>query len=494
MKCTIVFPNNLFLNRDLLDKDTKVFIFQDPLFFRDIKYPVKFNKKKILMHLLSTEKYHNDLLKSGYDSELIPFFDLQSQNYFEDFLISKRIEELNSYQIIDFELRKRLLEATSNLNIKINFFENPLFLLSNNEVNEEFGDKKRFLMANFYKKQRKKFNILLDGKDPVGGKWSFDEENRKKFDPTITIPERLKFNYDENLFEKNKQIVEEYFTNNYGNLDNFNFPIDSHQANEALDYFFDESINLFGDYEDSISSSENFIFHSVISQYLNIGLITPKEIIDKALKRNSEKKIKLNSLEGFIRQIIGWREFIRGIYEIKGIEQRNSNAWNFKNKIPSKFYDGSTGLLPVDNVIKNGINNSYSHHIERLMVMGNIMMLLEIDPDEVYKWFMEVYIDSYDWVMVPNVYGMSQFADNGLMATKPYISSSKYILKMSDYKKDEWCEIWDALYWRFIKKYKKFFLSNPRLSLMVNIYEKKSDEMKKNYEKISEDYILSLYN
>ena len=136
MKCTIVFPNNLFLNKDLLDKDTKVFIFQDPLFFRDIKYPVKFNKKKILMHLLSTEKYHNDLLKSGYDSELIPFFDLQSQNYFEDFLISKKIKELNSYQIIDFELRKRLLKSTSNLNIKINFYENPLFLLSNNEVNE----------------------------------------------------------------------------------------------------------------------------------------------------------------------------------------------------------------------------------------------------------------------------------------------------------------------------------------------------------------------
>ena len=192
-------------------------------------------------------------------------------------------------------------------------------------------------------------------------------------------------------------------------------------------------------------------------------------------------------------RVIGWREFIRGIYQHKGTDQRNSNFWKFNNELPSSFYDGTTGILPVDNVIKNGINDSYSHHIERLMIMGNIMMLLEIDPNQVYKWFMEIYIDSYDWVMVPNIYGMSQFSDNGLMASKPYISSSKYILKMSDYKEDDWCEIWDALYWRFIKKHEKFFKSNPRLSLMINIYEKKSDEMKKNYEKISEDYILSLY-
>ena len=221
--------------------------------------------------------------------------------------------------------------------------------------------------------------------------------------------------------------------------------------------------------------------------------MTPLEIVNKTLEYHEINPVRLNSLEGFIRQVIGWREFIRGIYSERGVEQRNSNSWNFSNKIPEKFYTGTTGLLPVDKVVKSGIQNSYSHHIERLMIMGNIMMLLEFDPNEVYRWFMEVYIDSYDWVMVPNIYGMSQFSDNGLMVTKPYISSSKYILKMSDYKDDSWCEIWDALYWRFIKKHEKFFKSNPRLSLMVNIYEKKPDEMKKNYEKICEEYILSLY-
>ena len=187
--------------------------------------------------------------------------------------------------------------------------------------------------------------------------------------------------------------------------------------------------------------------------------MTPLEIVKKTLEYHEINPVRLNSLEGFIRQVIGWREFIRGIYSERGVEQRNSNSWNFSNKIPEKFYTGTTGLLPVDKVVKSGIQNSYSHHIERLMIMGNIMMLLEFDPNEVYRWFMEVYIDSYDWVMVPNIYGMSQFSDNGLMATKPYISSSKYILKMSDYKDDSWCKIWDSFTGDLLRSMKSFL--NP---------------------------------
>tara|TARA_B100000941_G_scaffold279548_1_gene245128 strand:+ start:3548 stop:5032 length:1485 start_codon:yes stop_codon:yes gene_type:complete len=493
MDCTIIFPNNLFLNKKELNKNSKIFIFQDPLFFKDVKYPIKFNKKKILMHLLSTENYTNELIKLGYDADLITFDNLNSTNYVETFLRKNNIRNLKIYEIVDYELKKRFESAALSSNVRINWMKNPLFLLDFEEVEREFKDRKKFLMANFYKKQRKKFNILIDNGGPVGEKWSFDDENRKRFDPKVKIPDEIRFEYDENLFSKNFKLVNKYFNENYGNLDDFNFPINSEQANLAFDYFLENKLDLFGDYEDSISSKENFIFHSLLSQYMNIGLLTPLEVINKTLDYHEKNPVRLNSLEGFIRQVIGWREFIRGIYSEKGVEQRNSNSWNFNNKIPDKFYAGTTGLPPVDKVIKSGIQNSYSHHIERLMIMGNIMMLLEFDPNEVYKWFMEVYVDSYDWVMVPNIYGMSQFSDNGLMATKPYISSSKYILKMSDYKEDDWCKIWDALYWRFIKKHEKFFKSNPRLSLMVNIYEKKPEEMKKNYEKICEEYILSLY-
>lgn len=166
----------------------------------------------------------------------------------------------------------------------------------------------------------------------------------------------------------------------------------------------------------------------------------------------------MNSLEGFVRQVLGWREFIRGIYHVVGSKQRTTNYWGFTRKIPQSFYDGTTGIVPLDNVIQKLVKTGYSHHIERLMVLSNFMLLCEFDPDEVYRWFMEMYIDAYDWVMVPNVYGMGQFADGGLMCTKPYISGSNYVLKMSDYKKDgKWTEIWDGLFWRFMHVHRDFF-------------------------------------
>ena len=202
------------------------------------------------------------------------------------------------------------------------------------------------------------------------------------------------------------------------------------------------------------------------------------------------KAVASDSTEGFIRQLIGWREFIRGIYIAKGSFERTNNYWGFKSKIPKSFYDGTTGIEPLDSSIKKVSDTGYIHHIERLMIVGNFMLLCEFDPDEVYRWFMEVSIDSFDWVMVPNVYGMSQFADGGMMSTKPYISSSNYILKMSDYKKGDWCEIWDALYWNFINENRDFFRKNPRTSMMINMYDKKSKEVKNNYLNIEKDLQL----
>ena len=187
----------------------------------------------------------------------------------------------------------------------------------------------------------------------------------------------------------------------------------------------------------------------------------------------------MNSCEGFIRQIIGWREFIRGVYIAVGSKERVKNFWNFKRKIPSSFYSGDTGIEPIDDTIKKINKSAYANHIERLMIIGNFMLLCEFDPDEVYRWFMEMFIDSYDWVMVPNVYGMGLFSDGGIFATKPYICGSAYFMKMMDFKKGEWCNTMDGLYWRFIDRNRKFFLKNPRLSMMVRIFDKMKDERKK---------------
>jgi deoxyribodipyrimidine photolyase-related protein len=222
---------------------------------------------------------------------------------------------------------------------------------------------------------------------------------------------------------------------------------------------------------------------------LNVGLLTPEYILTTTLDFAEKESIPLNSVEGFVRQIMGWREFIRAMYQLKGVEQRTRNFWQFKRKIPASFWDGSTGIAPIDATIRKLIKTSYCHHIERLMVLGNFMLLCEFDPDEVYEWFMVFFIDSYDWVMVPNVYGMSQFADGGIFATKPYISGSNYLFKMSDYAKGSWSEVWDALFWNFMDKNRDFFLQNPRLGMLIKQFDKQPIEKREKHFRIAADFL-----
>jgi len=494
MDASLIFPNNLFPNNPVLRKSKKVFLIQDPLFFLDEKFPISFHKKKILLHLSSIESYNQKLIGEGYDSRIIYFYELLKKDYFEDFFIREKITKIFVCKISDFELRKRLLESTKRLSIKVEWFESPLFLLSSVEVQQEFFNKSKFMMSNFYKKQRKLFNVLLDSNSkPIGGKWTFDSENRKRLPKNIEVPKLKKLSYEIPVMQKSKLIIEKYFRGNPGNIDNFNYAINRKQALNSLDEFLENRLVNFGSFEDAISDSEPFLFHGVLTSYLNIGLVTPKEILDKVLDFSNNYSVPINSLEGFIRQIIGWREFIRGIYESSGSKQRTSNFWGFEREMPESLYRFNTGIEPVDNVVKRVIDNAYGHHIERLMILGNFMFLIGINPNNVYKWFMELFIDSYDWVMVPNVYGMSQFSDGGLMATKPYISGSNYILKMSNFRKGEWCEIWDSLYWNFIKRNEDFFLKNPRLSLMVSLYNKKDNSEKRKYKYLEEKFLSNLF-
>ena len=229
------------------------------------------------------------------------------------------------------------------------------------------------------------------------------------------------------------------------------------------------------------------MFHSALSPLINIGLITPSEILSRL--KGMEKNINLNSYEGYIRQIIGWREFMRGIYQNYSEELESKNFFNHKKKMKKSWYDGSTGIPPLDYSIKNAVKNAWTHHIERLMILSNIMNLAGIHPKIVYKWFMEMFIDSSEWVMVPNVYGMGLFSDGGIFSTKPYICGSAYFLKMMDFQKGEWCNTMDGLYWRFIDKNRDFFLKNPRLSMMVRILDKMKSERKKKIFECAEKFI-----
>ena len=290
-----------------------------------------------------------------------------------------------------------------------------------------------------------------------------------------------------NHTKKLKKEIEKLFPKHPGDVDNFWLPTTFLDSIKWLDHFIQKKFNLFGDYEDAVDVNNNFLFHSALSPLINLGLITPEIIIERIKK--VESKIKINSYEGYVRQIIGWREFIRGIYQNYDKELENNNFFKHKNSLTKSWYDGTTGLDPLDHSISNAVKYGYSHHIERLMIISNIMNLCEIEPRQVYNWFMEIYADSSDWVMSPNVYGMGLFSDGGIFSTKPYICGSSYFMKMFNFKKGPWNEIMDGLYWRFINKNRKFFQTNPRLNMMVVIYDKMKDERKNNIIKKANKFI-----
>ncbi len=318
--------------------------------------------------------------------------------------------------------------------------------------------------------------MLDESGNPAGGKWTSDTENRKKY-PREKTPPAIHFPLSSPLWEEAVQYVEKNFNNNPGELSkNPLYPMDFKSAQTWFQQFLEYRFYDFGAYEDAIVRNEPFLHHSVLSPLLNVGLLLPGKLLEQSLAFAEKENIPINSTEGFVRQIMGWREFIRGMYESRGSRSRTLNFWGFDRKIPQSFYSATTGIDPVDQTIREVLKTGYCHHIERLMILGNFMLLCEFDPDEVYRWFMELFIDAYDWVMVPNVYGMSQFADGGLFATKPYIGGSNYIRKMSDYSGGDWEAVWDGLFWRFIDQHRDFFKSNPRLSMMYHTYNRMSEE------------------
>tara|TARA_B100001057_G_scaffold402834_1_gene414905 strand:- start:4241 stop:5578 length:1338 start_codon:yes stop_codon:yes gene_type:complete len=412
-----------------------------------------------------------------------------------DTLKSKGFNHIEMYDPVDYLLNKRIKSKCNEHNIKLLVHESPHFLNSNEDLENFFKEsKKKFFQTSFYKTERKKRNILIDSDGrPEGGEWTYDILNRKKYPkgkipPKIDIPRETKYIKDSQLY------TDENFKENYGKMGLFNYPVTFDESEKWFDDFLENRFMMFGDYEDAIVKEEITLNHSILSPLMNVGLISPRYVITKSIDFSKENNIPINSTEGFVRQIIGWREFIRGIYTAKGSFERTLNYWGFKRKIPRSFYTGETGIEPIDVSIKKVLRTGYLHHIERLMILGNFMLLCEFDPDEVYKWFMELFIDSYDWVMVPNVYGMSQFADGGLMSTKPYISSSNYVYKMSDFKKGEWDIIWDGLFWRFMDKQREFFIKNPRLRMLINTFDKMSSERKESHITNAEKFLEKINN
>jgi len=485
----LIFPNQLFQNHPLLINGGDIYLIEEHLFFKEFK----FHKQKIAFHRASMKSFQIYLEQNGAEVIYIESEDeLSDIRNFHSEIKMKNITEINVVSPSDDWLERRIKKVAET--IKLNFLDSPQFINNKSDLAEFFNAGKKFYFQTaFYKQERIRLNILLtnDGK-PEGEKWTFDTENRKKY-PKNQSPPPIYFPETSTIWKEAVKYTEENFKNNPGEIsENPLYPITHEESQKWLDQFLDYRFHDFGVYEDSIVQKESYLNHSILSPLINSGLLQPIEVINQTLIFAEKNKIPLNSLEGFIRQIIGWREFMHGMYLYKGRFSRTQNFFNFTRKIPKSFYDGTTGIVSIDETIEKVLKTGYAHHIERLMVLGNFMLLCEFDPKEVYKWFMELFIDAYDWVMVPNIYGMSQFADGGTFATKPYISGSNYLKKMSDYGTGNWEKIWDGLFWRFVGTQQEFFKKNPRVSMMYYSYQKMDAEKKETHLKNATDFLKML--
>lgn len=488
----IILGNQLFpVSKIKNTKIKSVFMAEDHGLCTHFKY----HKHKIIFFLSSMRTYADELRKEKiqttyYDTNH-PLFKKSFEDKLLDFLKeNESITKLYFYEIEDKFFEERMIEFCTENGIDSEFLPSPMFLTSREDYKLYLSKSKKPFMKTFYEAQRKRFNILIDEKNkPVGGKWSFDQENRKKLPKDIVFPkqaESIKSAHTKDVIK----FVDKEFKTHPGESENFWLPTTREESLKWLKHFIEHKLSSFGDYQDSITNASDFVFHSTLAPMINIGLLTPKEVIEeveKAYVKNPDDKI-LNSVEGFIRQVLGWREFVRGIYQNFSEEQESKNFWGHSNKLNKTWYDGTTGIPVLDDSILKAKKYSYTHHIERLMIISNFMLLAEIDPKEVYRWFMEMHSDSSDWVMGPNVYGMGQFSDGGIFATKPYTCGSNYYLKMSRYKKGDWCEAADGLYWRFIDKNKDFYSKNPRMSFMVKTLERMDEERKKRIFKKAADF------
>ena len=368
----LVFPHQLYKKHPGLKLDPRrVALIEDSLLFGDAHYPAKFHKQKLWLHRATMKRYAADLEEKGHEVVYCDHDDSADslEGHLRQLFRSSMLPPKSFATIdpVDFMLRKRLDRFCSRIGIRIEYLPNPGFLNSTQENETYRSGKKRWFMADFYKWQRQRMGILLDedGK-PVGGKWSFDEDNRKKVPKKLLteIPQISKPKFAD-VEQQAKQYVEEKYADNPGSLERLYYPTTQPAAASWLKHFLKHRFENFGVYEDAIVQGESWLWHSVLTPMLNVGLLTPDQVVKEALKFADANEVPLNSLEGFVRQVIGWREFIRATYEDHGVEMRTTNHWGHHRQMPSSFYDASTGMLPIDDTIERIVDTGYCHHIER---------------------------------------------------------------------------------------------------------------------------------
>jgi deoxyribodipyrimidine photolyase-related protein len=452
---------------------------------------VKHHIQKVVAFFRSMRNFADNLKSQGHQLVYFKISDPNNPHHLEK-LIKQTIVDTRAgkfeYLLPDeFRLDEQLNQITGRLTIPCQSFDTEHFFTERKELDVFFKGKKQLIMESFYRMMRKKHQILMAGTQPEGGKWNYDQSNRKKWkgDPPVPVEKQLGHNVSELLQEINNAGVQ-----TFGHIkpEEFHWPCSREESLDLLSYFCNSLLPYFGDYQDAMHTEEKFLFHSRLSFAMNSKMLSPKEVIEAVtdLYYEDPDALDISQVEGFVRQILGWREYMRGIYWKEMPAYAEKNALDNHNPLPDFFWTGKTRMNCAKTSIGQSLEEAYAHHIQRLMVIGNLALLLQLDPDLVDAWYLGVYIDAIEWVEMPNTRGMSQFADGGIVATKPYISSANYINKMGNYCSgchydhkqktgDKACPF-NALYWNFLDEKQSYFRNNQRMSMMLNLLHKKSAE------------------
>lgn len=487
MDFALVLPHQLFWPHPAVKRAQQVLVVEEPRFFSEFR----FHQTKLTFHRASMRRW------SEQAAAIVPveYIDHQPADALWE-TISRTLHSLKCQTLwvvepADTVLEQRIIQAAQAAGAAVQWLDSPAFICRRQDCHQILGGLEHYSLTSFYIVLRKRFAILLDKRKPVGGKWTYDVLNRRKLPKDVAVPLPVRLAADA-VWQQARQYVRRQFASHPAGDEQVVYPTSVRQAQRWLADFLEHRFAYFGPYQDAIDKDRAVLFHSVLSPLLNSGLLLPMAVIQKALRYAQKHSVPLESVEGFVRQILGWREFIRALYVLEENRLKHSNYWGHTRPLPAAFYKASTGIEPVDTVIRRVMQTAYCHHIERLMVVGAFMLLCRISPMEVYRWFMELFIDAYDWVMTPNVLGMSQFAAGGLMTTKPYVCASHYILKMSNFAKGSWTEVWDALFWDYLQSYRQAFKPYARLAGLIKRLEALPASQRQRYRQRANAFLAQL--
>ncbi|MDE4173198.1 cryptochrome/photolyase family protein [Phaeobacter sp. PT47_59] len=462
---------------------------------------VRHHPKKIALILAAMRKFASHLQDQGWGVAYTRLDDAKNTGTIAGELLRRAAQTGADEVIATTPGEWRLIRELQSLPLKVSLRPDTRFIATRADFADWAEGRKQLRMEYFYREMRRKTGLLMEGGKPVGGKWNFDQENRKAPPKEITCADPMQFTPDAET-EAVLDLVARRFGDHFGDLRPFHFAVTRADARRALQQFIREGLPLFGDYQDAMLRGQKWLYHSVLSPYLNIGLLLPLEVCRAAEDAWKAGDVPINAAEGFIRQILGWREFVRGIYFVQGEDYPSRNALDHRRALPPLYWGAETEMRCLSEAVAQTREEAYAHHIQRLMVTGNFALLAGINPTEVHEWYLAVYADAFEWVEAPNTVGMSQFADGGIVGSKPYVSSGAYINRMSDYCKScaykvsqklgEGACPFNLLYWHFLARHRERFEGNPRMGNMYRTWDRMEDGRRARIIAQAEDFLTRM--